>query len=69
MVMRKPRPRKKKEALITRLSKWPRHYAAEIIDEPDRAKRREMLSAVPEDLRGLAEEHVRNYFELGRHKF
>lgn len=47
--------------------KRPRHYAAEIIRERNRERRREMLAAVPDDCRDITEKHVRNYFELRRY--
>ncbi len=43
--------------------KWPRQYAAEIINEPSRDKRREMLERVPEEYRELTRKHVEIAFE------
>lgn len=49
------------------LKKWPRQYAAEIIAEPVRDKRRAMLDQVPPDFRDLVKTHVENHFERSRH--
>ena len=53
-----------KQSLGNHLGKRPRNYAAEIIAERDREKRRTMLAAVPDEFRGLVETHVRNHFKL-----
>lgn len=44
--------------------KRPRQYAAEIMAEPNRDKRRRMLAEVPDRYRDLVETHVRNGFAL-----
>ena len=45
------------------LRKWPRQYAQEIIDEPERAERRKMLEKVPEPLKAWVKFYVTDYFE------
>jgi len=42
----------------------PRQYAAEIIAEPRRERRKAMLEHAPADFRPLIEAHVRNYWAL-----
>ena len=54
----------KKTKPISILPKWPRHYALEIINESSKDKRRLMLSMVPDELRALTKEHVKNHFAL-----
>lgn len=44
--------------------KRPRQYAAEIMNEPDREKRKTMLDLVPINCRAITETHVRNAFAL-----
>jgi oligoendopeptidase F len=34
-------------------SKWPRHYAADIMNEPDREKRKAMFEKVPERIKDM----------------
>lgn len=45
----------------------PSHYAGDIIREPSREKRREMLSKVPEPLREMTKHHVIDHFERMKH--
>lgn len=40
--------------------KWPRRYAAEIMAEPNKDKRREMFERCPEDLKELIWAHCVN---------
>jgi len=46
------------------MDKRPRHYAAEIISEPSREKRKEMLGKVPEIFRGWVRDIVVSTFEI-----
>lgn len=43
-------------------TKWPRHYAAEIIALPSREERAAALERVPEHLRPITRAHVEDYF-------
>ena len=43
--------------------KLPYQYAGEIVNEPSLERRREMLQAVPDELRDQVEHHVRDAFE------
>lgn len=40
----------------------PRNYAAEILAEPSRERRAQLLARCPQELRDLVEEHVRSAF-------
>jgi hypothetical protein len=42
--------------------KWPRQYAAEILAEPSRAKRADMLAAAPQHLQAMVRFHVEHAF-------
>ncbi|EDY85358.1 hypothetical protein GP5015_1598 [gamma proteobacterium HTCC5015] len=44
--------------------KWPRHWAAEILQLPTREQRKAHLQKVPEHLRDWVEHIVKNEFEL-----
>lgn len=44
-------------------TRWPSSYAAEIIGEPSRDRRRELLAEVPEKLRDWVEYLVRKHWE------
>lgn len=44
--------------------KWPRQYAAEILAEPSRARRAEMLAAAPEHLQAMVRFHVEHAFRI-----
>jgi len=48
--------------------KWPRQYAAEILQEPSRAKRADMLQAAPDHLQAMVRFHVEHAFRCRRPK-
>lgn len=43
----------------------PRQYAAEILAEPSKERRRQMLDEAPPEYRELIERHVRNAWRSG----
>ena len=48
-------------------NKWPRDYAAEIIEMKTVEQRRAALATVPEPLRDWVKDYVVSYFEIRKH--
>jgi hypothetical protein len=54
--------------MLNQLTKWPRQYAAEIMEMKTKKERREALEKCPEEFRGLIAKHVEISFAMRKIK-